>query len=159
MTEVRHGAAPMAPRHEQQTVERYFRAFSSLPWSELPPWPPDVFCLCNLLLDRTESYRFVVAPPHGRSWPPTASWFHDVAAAASRWAYGEVARCPPRIGLPGAERKGSVQPPLGDWCTSRGRLAKSGAVPHRAASVNKGINESSRWCHAHYRTPPMPSWG
>lgn len=71
-------------------MESYFRAFSSLPWDELSTWPPDVFCLCNLVLDHTESYRFVVAPPPGRSWPPSADWNADVAAAAAAWAAGEM---------------------------------------------------------------------
>jgi hypothetical protein len=76
------------PLAEQSTVEGYFRAFSSLPWDELLMWPPDVFCLCNLVLDHTECYRFVVAPPPGRSWPPTDEWNDDVCAAAREWAAG-----------------------------------------------------------------------
>lgn len=82
-----------APRTEQSTVESYFRSFSSLPWEDLPEWPPDVFCLCNLLMDHTECYRFVVAPPMGRSWPPVVNWSGETAAAAREWATGE----PPEV--------------------------------------------------------------
>lgn len=82
---------------EPQTLETYFRAYSSLPWADLPTWPPDIFCLCNLILDQTEAYRFVVAPPLGRPWPPASDWNDCVATAARQWANGEasdlVRRC------------------------------------------------------------------
>lgn len=76
---------PAPPLGEQQTVAAYFRAFSSLRWAELMSWPPDVFCLCNLVLDHTEGYRFVVAPPPSRSWPPAADWNERVLVAAREW--------------------------------------------------------------------------
>ena len=71
---------------ERPTVESYFRAFSSLQWDDLVSWPPDVFCLCNLVLDQTEAYRFVVAPPPGHRWPPSDGWTHDVVSAAREWS-------------------------------------------------------------------------
>ncbi len=76
---------PAAPVAEPQTIATYFRAFSLLPWAELPSWPPDVFCLCNLVLDNTEGYRFVVAPPPRHSWPPITDWNERVSAAARAW--------------------------------------------------------------------------
>jgi hypothetical protein len=44
-----------------------------------------VFALANLVLDATEAYRFVVAPPGGRRWPPLADWSGDVGRAARGW--------------------------------------------------------------------------
>lgn len=68
------------------TVASYFRAFSpDLPWSELGAWPPDVFALTNLVLDHTEAYRFAVAPPAGRRWPPHRDWETRVDTAAADW--------------------------------------------------------------------------
>jgi hypothetical protein len=69
-----------------QSLASYLEAFGSLPgWDDLPWWPPDVFCACNLILDHTEAYRFAVAPPAGRRWPPTPDWNDRVAAAARSW--------------------------------------------------------------------------
>jgi len=68
------------------TLATYFAAFGRAPaWEELPAWPPDVFCLCNLLLDHSEAYRFAVAPPSGRHWPPAPDWNAGIATAARAW--------------------------------------------------------------------------
>src|SRR5262249_14791795 len=75
---------------KQSSIEEYFRASSSLTWSDVPRWPPDVFCLCNLVLDHTEAYRFVVAPPSGRRWPPADDWREKVTFASRQWAAGEL---------------------------------------------------------------------
>lgn len=70
------------------TLGRYFRAFSpGPPWPELVRWPPDVFALANLVLDHTEAYRFAVAPPTARRWPPVSGWDEQVASAASAWRH------------------------------------------------------------------------
>jgi hypothetical protein len=69
-----------------RTVSSYFAAFAPAPdWDELVWWPPDVFALANLVLDHTEGYRFVVAPPSGRRWPPLPDWSAEVRAAAGGW--------------------------------------------------------------------------
>ena len=68
------------------TIESYLEAFTPAPaWDELPAWPPDVFALANLLLDHTQSYRFVVAPPPGRRWPRSPDWNRRVVEAARSW--------------------------------------------------------------------------
>ena len=64
----------------------YFDAFAPAPaWDDLARWPPDAFALANLVLDHTEAYRFVVAPPRGRSWPPFDDWAESVRHAAHEW--------------------------------------------------------------------------
>lgn len=69
------------------TVSSYFAAFGPAPgWEELVHWPPDVFALANLVLDHTEGYRFVVAPPPGRRWPERRGWGERVRAAGRAWA-------------------------------------------------------------------------
>jgi len=75
----------------------YFQAFAPVPeWDEIVCWPPDVFALANLVLDHTEGYRFVVAPPRGRSWPPLRDWNDRVLAAADAWRRGDDPwRCKP----------------------------------------------------------------
>ncbi|HSE82472.1 MAG TPA: hypothetical protein VLA87_12420 [Gaiellaceae bacterium] len=54
-------------------------------WDDFVGWPPDVFAVANLVLDQTEGYRFVVAPPTGRHWPPFDSWEAHVRGAARAW--------------------------------------------------------------------------
>jgi hypothetical protein len=71
---------------DERTVSSYFGAFAPAPeWDELVWWPPDVFALANLILDHTESYRFVIAPPAGRRWPPLPDWNAEVRAAGRAW--------------------------------------------------------------------------
>src|SRR5262249_20829075 len=85
------------------TVASYFGSFAPAPaWDDLVWWPPDVFTLANLVLDHTEAYRFVVAPPAGHHWPPLHEWSAEVHAAARRWPYA----CPGRAGeLPSLVRR------------------------------------------------------
>ena len=79
-----------------RSVRSYFDAFAPAPqWDELVSWPPDVFALTNLVLDHTEGYRFVVAPPAGRTWPPLPDWNGQVLAAAAAWR--EAAGKPPPL--------------------------------------------------------------
>jgi hypothetical protein len=69
-----------------RTLASYFHAYGPAPeWDDIVNWPPDVFALTSLVLQHTESYRFVVAPPAGRHWPPLRDWCGEVRAAASAW--------------------------------------------------------------------------
>jgi hypothetical protein len=49
-------------------------------------WPPDVFALTNLVLNRTEAFRFAVSPVG--QWPPNRypDWPHAVVEAGRRWS-------------------------------------------------------------------------
>ena len=55
---------------------------------ELLEWPPDVFALANVVLDRSEAFRFAISPVG--AWPPArfADWAGAVQEAACRWAPG-----------------------------------------------------------------------
>ena len=55
---------------------------------ELLEWPPDVFALTDVILERAEAYRFVLSPPDGALWPPggDASWSDAVGQAARQWS-------------------------------------------------------------------------
>ena len=55
---------------------------------ELLEWPPDVFALTDVILERAEAFRFVLVPPDGVLWPPRgdSSWSHAVGEAARRWS-------------------------------------------------------------------------
>jgi hypothetical protein len=55
---------------------------------ELLEWPPDLFALSDLVLQRSEAHRFALSPPSGVSWPPDrlGGWASAVAAAGRQWA-------------------------------------------------------------------------
>jgi len=55
---------------------------------ELLEWPPDVFALTEVLLQRSEAYRFALSPPAGLTWPPASfpDWPGAVADAARQWS-------------------------------------------------------------------------
>ena len=55
---------------------------------ELVNWPPDVFALTDVLLTRSEAFRFALGPPG--TWPPVpsagcADWTATVDTAAAQW--------------------------------------------------------------------------
>src|SRR5215472_9568386 len=54
---------------------------------ELLGWPPDLFALTEVILQRSEAYRFALSPPAGSSWPPAGvpDWPDAVTGAARRW--------------------------------------------------------------------------
>jgi hypothetical protein len=55
---------------------------------ELLEWPADLFALSNLVLARSEAYRFALSPPSGQEWPPRRfpSWSDAVAEASGQWS-------------------------------------------------------------------------
>jgi hypothetical protein len=63
----------------------YGVAGSSL-YDELLEWPPDVFALANVILDRAEAFRFALAP--AGEWPRGRyhDWSREVGAAARGWS-------------------------------------------------------------------------
>ena len=53
------------------TPASVWRAMSASPiGDELLEWPPDLFALTDMILERSEAYRFALSPPPGSSWPP-----------------------------------------------------------------------------------------
>jgi hypothetical protein len=70
----------------EPTMASTWEAIAGCPLTdELLEWPPDVFALTNVVLDRSEAFRFAVSP--AGSWPPTrfADWAGAVAEAARCW--------------------------------------------------------------------------
>jgi hypothetical protein len=54
---------------------------------ELLEWPPDILALTEVILQRSEAYRFALSPPAGSTWPPAdfPDWPDAVTDAARRW--------------------------------------------------------------------------
>jgi hypothetical protein len=73
---------------EQLTLASAWQAISGAGITdELLAWPPDVFALTNVLLDRSEAFRFVLSPPEGVRWPPAgAVWSDAVVEAGREWS-------------------------------------------------------------------------
>jgi hypothetical protein len=55
---------------------------------ELLEWPPDLLALTEVILQRSEAYRFALSPPAGAQWPPASlpEWPDAVTDAARRWS-------------------------------------------------------------------------
>jgi hypothetical protein len=51
-------------------------------------WPPDVFALTDVLLERSDAFRFVLSPRPDAAWPPDRflDWGETVGEAALRWS-------------------------------------------------------------------------
>src|SRR5262249_52452992 len=70
------------------------------PGDELLEWAPDLFAFTDVVLDRSEAYRFAVSPPEGASWPPSElpDWHLAVADASAGWcAWVDGGAKPPRL--------------------------------------------------------------
>jgi hypothetical protein len=54
---------------------------------DLLEWPPDVFALTNVLLSRSEAFRFALSPPARERWPPggASDWSSAVVDAGRDW--------------------------------------------------------------------------
>jgi hypothetical protein len=89
MTVIAEDLAPTGPQPYQETLASAWRAASGAGFTnELLDWPPDVFALTNVLLRRSEAFRFAVSPPAGVRWPPAPDWSDDVVDAGRRWGAG-----------------------------------------------------------------------
>src|SRR6202000_3323991 len=68
----------------RMTAGSLWQATSGRPLSAgLLDWPPDLFALTSLLLQRSGAFRFALSPPPGRQWPPGSrrEWSTTVEAA------------------------------------------------------------------------------
>jgi hypothetical protein len=71
----------------EPTVASTWRAVAGSSISDaLLEWPPDVFALTNVILDRSEAFRFAIPPRD--DWPPgrVPYWAHAVEEAGRRWS-------------------------------------------------------------------------
>ena len=55
---------------------------------EFLEWPADLFALTDVILTRSEVYRFVLSPPRGANWPPARflNWSDAVGDASRQWS-------------------------------------------------------------------------
>jgi hypothetical protein len=71
---------------EPTPAHTWFAVAGSVLSDVLLEWPPDVFALANIILDRSEAFRFALAP--AGEWPPRSylDWSGEVEEAARRWS-------------------------------------------------------------------------
>lgn len=83
---------------EVPTLESTWRATAGSPISDkLLEWPADLFALTDVLLGRSEVYRFVLSPNCDLKWPPSRfhDWSGEVEEAGRQWsAWAEDGRGP-----------------------------------------------------------------
>lgn len=81
--------APTSAPSEEPSPASTWHALAGRPFTdEVLEWPADLFALTNVILKRTEAYRFVLSPPHGAQWPPGRfhNWSDAVEDAGKQWS-------------------------------------------------------------------------
>jgi len=89
MSMIAGDSSPAGPAGERATLASVWQAVSGVGFTDdLLEWPPDVFALTNVLLGRSEAFRFALSPPAGTRWPPAgaADWSESVMDAARDWS-------------------------------------------------------------------------
>ena len=96
---VEDGQRPDVAR--ELTPTAVWRSVAGKPITDkLLEWPPDLFALTYVLLERCQADRFAVSPPAGCTWPPSRlqSWHHLVEISGRQWSGWVDDR---RVSLPG----------------------------------------------------------
>lgn len=89
MSTIAGDSSQLSPRAERVTLASAWQSVSGAGFTDdLLQWPPDVFALTNVLLGRSEAFRFALSPPAGVRWPPgsAADWSDAVVAAGRDWS-------------------------------------------------------------------------
>src|SRR5262245_42445947 len=78
-------AGPAAETGEPTLGSTWEGVAGGRPSDELLEWPPDVFALTNVVLDRSEAFRFAISPVG--AWPPArfGDWADAVEEAGRAW--------------------------------------------------------------------------
>ncbi len=74
---------------EEPTPASTWQAVAGTPITDdFLEWPADLFALTNVILERSEAYRFVFSPPSGVEWPPSRypSWSQTVEETGRQWS-------------------------------------------------------------------------
>src|SRR6516165_2145841 len=83
------GLATISSSTEEPTAASMWHALGGSPITdEFLDWPADVFALTDVILGRSEAYRFAFSPPRGVEWPPSRfpDWSEAVEEAGRQWS-------------------------------------------------------------------------
>ncbi len=75
-------------RTAEPTLASTWHALAGAPINDnLLGWPADLFALTDVILGRSEAYRFAFSPPQGVKWPPgrLPNWSAEVEEAGRQW--------------------------------------------------------------------------
>src|SRR5215469_5657244 len=78
----------MAVQTQEATPVSTWEAMAGTPITDaFLEWPADLFALTDVILERSEVYRFVLSAPRGMKWPPprVANWSDAVVEAGLEW--------------------------------------------------------------------------
>src|SRR5262249_13601629 len=73
----------------EPTRESPWQAVAGSPFTDrFLEWPADLFAVTNVLLERSEAYRFALSPSNGLAWPPARfpNWSEAVEEAGRQWS-------------------------------------------------------------------------
>ena len=81
-------AAMNSPTEEPTLASTWHAVAGSPITDEFLEWPADLFALTNVIIERSEVYRFVLSPPSGVEWPPSRfpNWSDAVEEAGRQWS-------------------------------------------------------------------------
>src|SRR5580700_309422 len=85
----RPGSQALNSQRQESTPASIWQALAGIPITdELLEWPADLFALTNVILERSEAFRFILSPPCGVEWPPPRfpSWSDAVEEAGRQWS-------------------------------------------------------------------------
>ncbi len=111
------------PASGAPTVGSLWQGIAGCPLGdELLEWAPDLFAFTDVVLDRSEAYRFAVSPPPGTAWPPPElpDWYVAIAEAAAgwcAWADGMLTELPRLVAEEWAVVLGRSATPLDELAT------------------------------------------
>src|SRR6516162_2371078 len=78
------------PRTREPTLASTWQAVAGGPLNDqFLEWPADLFALTNVILERSEAYRFALSPSNGLKWPPARfpNWSEAVEEAGRQWSH------------------------------------------------------------------------
>jgi hypothetical protein len=77
-----------SPLEEPTLASTWHAVAGSAVTDEFLDWPADLFALTDVILERSEAYRFVLAQPSGWEWPPSRipNWPEAVEEAGREWS-------------------------------------------------------------------------
>src|SRR5262249_37466209 len=91
---------------------------------ELLEWPPDLFALIDVILERSEAYRFLLSPPAGVEWPPRrlprcSNAFEEAGREWSAWVEDQSGPIPDPLAEEWAVFRERADVPLKDLAEGR----------------------------------------
>src|SRR5215475_14016681 len=76
-------------RTNEPTLASTWQAAAGSPLTDqFHEWPADLFAVTNVILERSEAYRFALSPSSGLEWPPACfpNWSEAVEEAGRQWS-------------------------------------------------------------------------